>query len=289
MKIMKGLKKDRQEVLRLVLVPSAVLVKKRRRIAWPTQLHVRPGNLVSGSVRDLQCDVLLDSGCTVTVLYLPLAKRLGLVTGREKMQTGLFNTWYGAETLQFIHLKSVMVTLGCRVKVCTPVVVLPEECERGCLIKDVVVMPLHVLQRGHAVQSFHGDSSTLYIRNPERLQNSVGRRKHRQYILKARGDSSSDLLTVLLDTGADNFHVSEARRHKLMLELKATLPPRATLCLGRGCCLDTGPLDALPSGANDFVMGNSMLHKYNAILDYSRHSVTFTVGELHFKVKLCHL
>lgn len=283
---MKGRKKKRAKVLRLVLVPAAVQVKKQRRIACPTRLHVRPGNLVSGSVHGVPCDVLLDSGCTVTVLYLPLARRLGLVTGRERMQTGLFQTWYGPETLHYLRLKSVMVTLGCRVKVCTPAVVLPEEFEKDCLIKDVVVLSLHVLQRGHAVQSFHDEDSTLYIRCPERLLHSAGRQKHRQYILQARCDSTPGLLTVLLDTGADNFHVSEVRRRKLKGELKAA---RAALVLGQGCHLDTGPLDALPSGVGDFVMGYRVLHKYNAIVDYSRHSVTFTVGKLHFKVKFCHL
>ena len=69
-------------------------MKKPRRGPHPV-ITVAEDNRVWGSVNGHQCRLLLDSGTTMPVIFLPLALKLGLVKGGEDTQSMVFDTWSG--------------------------------------------------------------------------------------------------------------------------------------------------------------------------------------------------
>ncbi len=51
------------------------------------------------------------------------------------------------------------------------------------------------------------------------------------------------------------------------------------LDIGDGCCLHAEPLRGINQCRFDFITGTDLLTKYNAVVNYARHTVTFQVGE----------
>ena len=51
-----------------------------------------------------RCSVLLDSGCNGNVIHLSLAKKLGIVTGKEKKVTIPYELWDSPRDLEIIKV-----------------------------------------------------------------------------------------------------------------------------------------------------------------------------------------
>lgn len=85
---------DDKESLLLQVVPEAKQVKLPQIPRHPL-VEVDENNCFWGSVNGQQCLLMLDSGTTMPVLYLPLALKLGLVTGDEEKETVNFDMWSG--------------------------------------------------------------------------------------------------------------------------------------------------------------------------------------------------
>ena len=51
------------------------------------------------------------------------------------------------------------------------------------------------------------------------------------------------------------------------------------LNLGDGSCLQAKKVQTLKSHLHDFVLGQQLLHDYNAVVDYGLSTLTFTMGD----------
>lgn len=283
--------------LRLVLVPPATPIRQRRRYRR-RHLDVRPRNEVSGSANGHACTFCLDSGSSTNAVFFSLAKRLGMVSGEERTETKLFNLWGGRRKLEVITLEEVAVTLGGKVDFRVPFGVLPASLEeRYAYLRTVVLLGVPVLRRLNAVQTFGPDGSRLYIRRPRCMKACKrwwrtqwqGRRRMFTFWVRAL-HGRSRLMTVNVDTGATQFfYVSRGTRVEIMRReaenAKAIVPRRASLDLGCGECLEAALLATGPP-QHDFVIGERLLHKYEAVLDYAKYHLTLAVGGRHFRVDL---
>ena len=219
-----------------------------------------------------------------------MAKRLRLITGQEATTTQAVDLWIGHMNLEVVHLESVTIKLGDGVVVVTPATVFPEWLEPHYDAEDVV-LDAHQLRRGQMVQVFRPDGSDLIVRKPSHLLRRVCKNQRSMepdvltVELSRRGKRKP--MTMLMDTGAVNMHVSDKRR-KLLTKSNKTrwLPKRVALHIGDGCCLHAEPLEEVASNDDDFISGISLLSKYNAVLDYARHTVTFQVGSQWRKVTM---
>lgn len=97
-----------------------------------------------------------------------------------------------------------------------------------------------------------------------------------------RRKSSDKAMTVLLDTGAPGFFVSESRLQELTKEM-GWEPRYVSLVLGDRSRL-LAKLETMPGDSTDFLMGVDLLHKYEALVNYSGHSVTFRRGGMSVRV-----
>lgn len=70
-----------------------------------------------------------------------------------------------------------------------------------------------------------------------------------------------------------------------MIKERGVAPRRVSLVLGDGSCL-RAKLDTMPGDSTDFLMGEQLLYKYNALVDYAGHSLTFRMGGKHVRVNL---
>ena len=154
-----------------------------------------------------------------------------------------------------------------------------------------VVLDAHQLRRGQMVQAFRPDGSDLFVRKPDHLLRRVSKSQRSmepdvfKVELAHRGKRKA--MTMLMDTGAVDTHVSNKRRRLLTQGSKSRwLPKRVALHIGDGCCLRTEPLEEVASNDDDFITGIGLLCKYNAVLDYARHTVTFQVGSQWRKVAM---
>ena len=196
-----------EDTLRLLVEPSASVVKRRRRCPEYPRLEVRAGNLVEGHIKGQRCPVLVDSGATNTTMFFSQAKRLGLITGHEDKEAQVNSLWDGRVELQVIRLQEVEITLDGGVVVRTPVKVFPKDLEEMYLNKaDAVILGMDVLYRGRMAQKFCGcGRSTITVRQADRLRRRPrqhSRRKCPTFRVRREGDDS--LKEVLLDTGASS-------------------------------------------------------------------------------------
>ncbi|XP_050725494.1 uncharacterized protein LOC127003139 [Eriocheir sinensis] len=273
---------DKGGTLRLVLEPPSVPARKRRLGSHPC-LHVDDHNRVLGSVNGQECLVQLDSGSQVTVLFHTLAKRLGLITGTEPTEKQEIGLWIGSRMLDVIELKAVPLSLGGGVEMVVPATVFPAWLE-DVYDADEVVLDAHHLRRGRMVQVFRPDGSDLFVCRPQQLRRRPRKteRSVEPDVLWVRQEGSEERarpMTVLLDTGAQGFHVSERRRKLLLASREGCRPPkRVVLDLGDGWRVNTAPLKEVASNDHDFIMGVSLLCKYGAVLDHARHTLAFKTG-----------
>lgn len=271
----------------MAVVPNALPVRRQPQALTCPRLEVAHGNLVWGSVRGHACTILLNSASHHATASYAFARRTRLITGLERRQPLLFEAWHGAAVLSFISLPSVTVVLEDRVKVSTSLLVLPRELDEAWRCPDVV-LDVHVLQWGNMLQTFSGGRSFLYIRDPDNLRRRRRRVSARFNTFKVRRADRrhAGTFTVLLDTSAANFYLSDLCRQQFIPLSLATRPWRVHLYLVGGCRLKTSPVSFLPSMKYDFVMGKELLFRYSATVDYGRHFVNFQVGPNNIKVSL---
>lgn len=272
-----------QEETLTLMVEGKDVPKRRLSLRMYQGLNVMEGNTVIGFVHGKPCKILLDSGAGVTVMFFPLAKKLGLVTGHEIKVKMTIHMWSGIEEVSVIQLPRVVITLEGGVKVTTPVQVFPAKLERS-YEPDVLTLDVRHLQRGGVLQTFSPKASNMFFRHPQRLRENPGKQgggvlqpfrpkastmfgrraqsgyhcsgKHVQKFC-VRREGSEKPLTVLLDTGANAFCVSESLLRKMMQESGSSKAPhRVVLDLGAGKGqLVAEKLRTLPSDTHDFVMG----------------------------------
>ena len=92
-------------------------------------------------------------------------------------------------------------------------------------------------------------------------------------------------MTMMVDTGAVGIYVSDRRRRLLTkCSKRRRLPQRVVLDIGDNCCLEAEPLEGVALDRYDFITGTALLGRYNAMLDYACHSLTFLVDSQWRKV-----
>lgn len=276
------------EILSLMAEPEAELTEEYS-VPQGIRLKVRKGNRVWGMMNGKRCSLHLDSGTSKTFMFFSLAKKLGLVIGGET-DTETYHLWMGTRQVEFITLKNVLITLEGGVNVLTPVRVLSEVLEMY-YDPDEVVLDVHLLSRGSMVQTFSNRGSNLYIREPSRLLRNTKMKEQvdqvPSFLVRWANAEDASPMFVVLDTGAENFYVSKYALSVLTDEANETkVPERVSLDLGGGYCLETDKVEFIAQEVVDLVMGVHLLHKYNAVVDYGGHSITFTVRDKHFKFKL---
>ena len=281
--------KRKVEALELVLESPSVPVKKPRLGAHP-RLLLDTRNCVVGSVNGTTCSVQLDSGSNVTFLFWSTAKRLGLITGNEASVTRHISLWIGVKELQVVELESITINLGSGVSVVTPATVFPEWLEIYYDPEDVV-LDAHHLRRGRMVQVFRPEGSDVLVRKPKQLLRRVrrSRRPLEADVLNVRlADSRKrKTMTMLIDTGTDGIYVSEKRLNLLTEGSKnRTAPERVVLDIGDGYYLHAKPLQTVTSDDDDFIIGTTILAKYNTVMDYSCYTLTFQIGSNWRKVTM---
>ncbi|MPC53373.1 hypothetical protein E2C01_047262 [Portunus trituberculatus] len=269
--------KEDVAVLELVLDPPSVAVKKRRLRACPC-LRVSCDNYLVGIINGVRCNVQLDTGSTITVLFWSLARMLGLITGRETTTPLKTELWSGTTTMQVVQLKSITIDLGGGVVVVTPATIFPQWMELHYNPWDVV-LDAHQMRRGRMVQVFRPDGGELYVRKPDQLRRTVRKTKQSMEVdvmrVKLARPGKRETMSMLVDTGAHGMYVSSKRR-----DGAAELPKRVVIDVGDGCCLHAEPLKEVASNDTDFITGIDLLAKYRAELDYAQHTITFWADSL---------
>lgn len=211
---------------------------------------------MQGYVHGQPCPVQFDSGSSRNCMFFSMAERLGLLTGKEKKVTEQFDLWLGTRKLEVIKLQEVVITLEGGLEVRTPMDVLPKDLEE--YYDDDIMLDSHQLCRGGVVQTFSASGSSIYIRHPERLRKR-SRRSQRKRVHKfwVGREGSEYPMSVLLDTGADTFCVSEYCLQEMMKESGSSeAPRRVSLNLGDGNCLEAEQLEVNAINCLDFVMGD---------------------------------
>lgn len=273
--------RGRGGALRLVVEPPALPVRGRRPGQQHPRLSVDAHNRVVGLVNGRACLVQLDSGSEVTVVFWSLARRLGLVSGGERLERQVVVLWAGRRALRVVQLDSVTIELGGGVRVVTPATVFPAWLEHQ-YDAETVVLDAHQLRRGAMLQLFRPGGSDLLVRRPRRLQRRVckTRRSVQPDVLWVRavryGGPADAPMTLMLDTGAKGVHVSRERRALLLRGRPA--PRGLDLDLGGGLCLHAGPLGVVPSNDHDFILGVAALCANGAVLDHGRHTLDLRAG-----------
>ena len=245
------------------------------RAAKYKQVDVKEGNLVHGEVQGKKCVFLIDSGTTFNFMYFTHAKKLGLITGKEKTVTQTTQMWGGPEKLNIIVLEDVVITLGgCEMRI--PIEVFPRKLEIVYALPEKIILGQQFLSPGLMFQEFHASgASTLYIRAPHRLQqpqSTAG--KYSLIWLKAKRRFRK-ATPVVVDTGATGFYTTRTLTKKP--------PPRASLHLGSGSFMEAS-LELQPSNYKFYILGTELLYKYDAIVDYGYAFVTFKVGNKYLRV-----
>lgn len=273
------------EALVLQVTPEAVLVKKPH-LARYAIIQVDNDNCVRATVNGRPCSVCLDSGSTMPVLFMPLARALGLVHGGEDTRPMSFDTWSGDAIIEVIRLREVVVVLAGGVEVHTPAVVFPEA-EGHC--DDVFVLDVATMRRGHMVQAFHPGGSSLAIHRPDSLRRVAALQEHesRVFTFRVQQEGSAEPLAVLLDTGSKNFAISQtwARRKQ---SGRGGGVARVALRLAPGCCLHAERPGRLGSSSQAFVLGLQPLQRHHAVLDYRRQALSFRCGDRRLQVQLAY-
>ena len=270
------------EALRLDVVPFATRVKRGTQTTSNYHhVHVMEDNLVYGQTQDKKCLFLVDSGATINTTFFSHAEKLGLITGNEKKETQKVLLWNGYKNLDIIWLEEVVITLGgCVMRI--PIKVLPKEVEEFYRNTKFIILGMQFLKPVRAFQEFSASgASTLYIRKPERLEQRPKRdRVYSSIWLKAVREGSEKSTRILVDTGAPGFFTTEALRKK---QDGVVSPQRASLHLGDGSFMETS-LELRPTNDKFYILGCSLLYKYDAIVDYGDGSVTFKVSDKYIRI-----
>lgn len=206
-KMLQGTERD---TLRL-FVKSMAVPKQRRRLYKYPRIEVQNRNIVYGYINGQQCCFILDSGSEGSFMCLSQAERLGLITGDEVKVTMRADLWNGVQELEIMKVEDVVITLEGGVKVRTRIEVFPREFENR-YDPNIVVLDVTELCRGAVVQTFNHRGSSIFIRRPKRLRQSLQQSqcwKTQRFCVQREG--SGKPMTVLLDTGAVSFFVSESR------------------------------------------------------------------------------
>ena len=275
-------RKSADDTLMLHALPYATQINKRTRsFSKFLHLEVKQGNYVHGEILGQRCIFLVDSGATSNYMYLSQAKKLGLVTGNEKKVTQTFFTWHGRKELQNILLEGVGITLEGFMTMRIPMKVLPKKLEKLYATPENIVLGQQFLQPGCVFQEFSASgTSKLYIRQPKRLQQPPRRFRKYQTMWMEVLRNGCKPTPVLLDTGAPDFHTTKS----LMKDTDCSaVPQQVKLYLRDGNFLTT-KLRVRKANDEFFILGLSLLHKYEAIVDYSRAFITFKVGGKKFRV-----
>uniref|UniRef100_A0A0P4VRM7 Peptidase A2 domain-containing protein n=1 Tax=Scylla olivacea TaxID=85551 RepID=A0A0P4VRM7_SCYOL len=269
-------------VLQLMLEPPSVPVKKPRLGAHP-RLSVSAKNQLVVVVNGYECSALLDSGSNGTVVFWNMARRLGLITGHEPTAPMLIQLWDGLTDVEVLRLQSITVDLGSGVVVDTPALVYPEWLEPYYDGGNKLLLDSHHLRRGGMVQVFRAGGSDIFVRKPHKLRRKVKKPRVSRLLdvlrVETRHGEKRKAAAMLVDTGTYGLHVS--KRHRRLLTEESgipELPKRVALDIGDGCCLHAEPLEEVDQRHFDFIAGTDLLSKYNAVVNYARHTVTFQVG-----------
>ncbi|XP_063846819.1 uncharacterized protein LOC135092295 [Scylla paramamosain] len=78
----KGRGRDNNNVLKLKV--EAERVNKKRSLSEYCRVHLEEGLMTDATVRGHPCLVFFDTGASASIIFLSLARRAGLLTGREK-------------------------------------------------------------------------------------------------------------------------------------------------------------------------------------------------------------
>ncbi|XP_063855156.1 glutamic acid-rich protein-like [Scylla paramamosain] len=280
---MRGWYKD--DVVRLMV--DAKRVSKERNVSRWCRLNIGKENLVSATVRGHACLVQLDSGSSCSLMRLTLARRLGIVTGKQETVKKYLFTWAGMLELDVIELDEVVVMLRRYVAVNTRMTVIV----RGDVRKhslDLIVMSMSRLQEAEVRQEFHpDDSSILFLRNPKRLRRrQPSDTQHKTFMFAARALDIEEPLTVMVNTGnASTFSITKTGQDKMLCRTgKSTvLPKRVLLHFGSGT--DTlRKMDTIYMRHwFDFVFGRTLLCKLQAAIDYDDLSMTLTLNGKRYR------
>lgn len=273
------------EALVLEVVPEAVEVEEPRLDEYAT-VEVDRHNCLWATVNGRRCRVCLDSGSSSGVLFMPLARALGLVHGGEATETMCFNTWGGDKSIEVVPLPEVVLRLEGGVEVHTPAVVFPEE-EGGCYDMNEFVVGVTTMRRGNMLQAFHSRGSSLAIRRPDLLQTVPPPEEPdaKSFAFRVRQQGGAEPLSVLLDTGSRHFAIGHewARRNR---PCGGGSVRRVSVRLGPGCRMHVKEPEATGSSSQPFVMGLRPLRHYHAVFDYSRQLLSFRCGGKRLKVRL---
>lgn len=274
------------EGLVLQVTPEAVQVKKPH-LARYSIIQVDSDNCVWATVNGRPCIVCLDSGSTMPVLFMPLARALGLVRGGEATETMGFDMWTGNVTVEVVTLREVVVVLAGGVEVHTPAVVFPEA-EGDC--NDMFVLDVKTMRRGHMIQAFRPGGSSLAIHRPDLLRRAVPLQEHdaRAFTFRVQQEGSAAPLVVLLDTGSKNFAISQEWARRNSPGGDGGDVRHVALRLAPGCCLHAEWPGRLDSSSQAFVLGLTPLQRHHAVLDYRRQALSFRCGARRLQVQLAY-
>ncbi len=283
----KGRGRDSNNVLKLKV--EAERVNKKRSVSEYCRVQFEKGIMTDATVRGHPCLVFFDTGASASIMFLSLAQRAGLLTGREKTEKILFSTWNGILLLDVIMLPEVLVVLKDGLAVNTPMLVFPKEAEVSSH-NDVIVLSMSSLQEAEMRQDFHSDgSSTLFLRHPERLR----RRPQpgcegKVFAFAAQAPGIEEPLMVLLDTCSTiPFSITKIGRDKVRRRTgsETPLPTRVMLQLGSGTL-------TLQMNTNhgvsdfDFVFGRPLLCQLRAAIDYVDSTLTFKLNRKQFSLDI---
>ncbi|XP_050721906.1 uncharacterized protein LOC127001401 [Eriocheir sinensis] len=279
--------------LQLLSSPAAKATR-RPVLSGCLRLDVGEGNKVQGFVRGQPCTLQLDSGSSMSFVFHSQAEKLGLLTGAEEMVTANLSLWEGTDQVDLISLKEVFISLHGGLEIETDFLVLPKTLEESYDDPEVLILDVNLFRRGGLVQTFSEaramKASSLYIRQPQQLRQRGRDKQEMEQVLTftVRRQTQGPDLTVLIDTGSDGFYVSEKYLETMTrTESNATkVPKRVSIEIGGGRRLESEEVEVAPQDIVDFVMGEQLLYKYNAVVDYSNKTVTFTVDGEHLRLNL---
>lgn len=241
---------------------------KRPRLAQHPTIEVNSDNCIWGSVNGQRCQLLLDSGCDMPVIFLPLALKLGLVNGEEQRYSSSCETWEGKKDIELLYLREVVILLEGDVEVHTPASVFPESLGSGYNMEQIV-LDVCTLRRGDMLQKFHRGGSSLVIRRPDLLRTlpAPSERRRELFTFVVRQVGAGAEFRVMLDTGCLNFGLSDNWK-------RTNLPPgvdkvrNVYLEFGDGCCLHARHPATLRSNTQGIIIGCKPLRRYKAVVDY---------------------
>ncbi|XP_063846847.1 glutamic acid-rich protein-like [Scylla paramamosain] len=257
--------RDSSNVLKLKV--EAERVKKKRSVSEYCRVHLEEGHMTDATVRGHPCLVFFDTGASASIMFLSLAKRAGLLTGREKTEknTLLYLEWHPVAGRD--HARR-----GTEAEITSR--------------NDVIVLSMSRLQEAEMRQDFHHDgSSTLFLRHPERLRRRPQPgREGKVFAFAAQAQGVEEPLMVLLDTCSTiPFSITKIGRYNVRCRTgsETALPTRVILQFGSGTL--TVQMNTNQGVSDfDFVFGRPLLCKLRAAIDYVDSTMTLKLNRKQF-------